>query len=89
MLVGIIRGLALRIGDTNKLAEQYWQELSVYKSLELYFLCAFSWDVLNISSLMNSLKQILYELIQFFFINSLQAITIQEEIVINEPITSK
>ena len=45
--------------------------------------------LLNISSLMNSLKQILYELIQFFFINSLQAITIQEKIVINEPITSK
>ena len=52
------------------------------------YLC-FSWDALNVSSLMNSLKQILYELIQFFFINSLQAITIQEEIVINEPITSK
>ena len=34
VLVGIIRGLALRIGDANKLAEQYWQELSVYKSLE-------------------------------------------------------
>ena len=34
ILVGIIRGLALRIGDANKLAEKYWQELSVYKSLE-------------------------------------------------------
>ena len=34
VLVGIIRGLALRIGDANKLAEQYWQGLSVYKSLE-------------------------------------------------------
>ena len=34
VLVGIIRGLALRIGDANKLAEKYWQELSVYKSLE-------------------------------------------------------
>ena len=33
-LVGIIRGLSLRIGDANKLAEKYWQELSVYKSLE-------------------------------------------------------
>ena len=34
ILVGIIRGLALRIGDANKLAEKYWQELSVYKSLK-------------------------------------------------------
>ena len=34
VLVGIIRDLALRIGDANKLAEQYWQELSVYKSRE-------------------------------------------------------
>ena len=34
VLVGIIRGLALRIGDANKLAEKYWQELSVYESLE-------------------------------------------------------
>ena len=34
VLVGIIRGLALRIGDANKLAEKFWQELSVYKSLE-------------------------------------------------------
>ena len=34
VLVGIIRGLALRIGDAHKLAEKYWQELSVYKSLE-------------------------------------------------------
>ena len=34
VLVGIIRGLALRIGDANKLAEKYRQELSVYKSLE-------------------------------------------------------
>ena len=34
VLVGIIRGLALRIGDANKLAEKYWQELFVYKSLE-------------------------------------------------------
>lgn len=34
VLVGIIRGLALRIGDANKLAEKYWQELSIYKSLE-------------------------------------------------------
>ena len=34
VLVGIIRGLSLRIGDANKLAEKYWQELSVYKSLE-------------------------------------------------------
>ena len=34
VLVRIVRVLALRIGDANKLAEQYWQELSVYKSLE-------------------------------------------------------
>ena len=30
----IIRGLALRINDANNLAEQYWQELALYKSLE-------------------------------------------------------
>ena len=30
----IIDGLAIRIGEANKLAEKYWQELSVYKSLE-------------------------------------------------------
>ena len=34
VLTGIIRGLSLRIGDANALAEKYWQELSVYKSLE-------------------------------------------------------
>ncbi len=30
----IIRGLALRINDANNLAEQYWKELSLYKSLD-------------------------------------------------------
>ena len=30
----IIRGLALRINDANDLAEQYWKELSLYKSLD-------------------------------------------------------
>ena len=29
----IIRGLALRINDANDLAEKYWKELSLYKSL--------------------------------------------------------
>ena len=37
----------------------------------------------------NVLNNAYMNLIQFFFINSLHAITIQEEIVINEPITSK
>ena len=30
----IIRGLALRINDANNLAEKYWKELSLYKSLD-------------------------------------------------------
>ena len=30
----IIRGLALRISDANNLAEKYWKELLVYKSLD-------------------------------------------------------
>ena len=30
----IIRGLALRINDANNLAEKYWKELSIYKSLD-------------------------------------------------------
>ena len=30
----IIRGLALRINDANDLAEKYWKELSLYKSLD-------------------------------------------------------
>ena len=30
----IIRGLALRINDANNLAEHYWKELALYKSLE-------------------------------------------------------
>ncbi len=34
ILVAIIRGLALRIGDANDLTEKYWRELSIYKSLE-------------------------------------------------------
>ena len=34
VLVAITRGLSLRIGDANELAEKLWLELSVYKSLE-------------------------------------------------------
>ncbi len=34
VLVAIIRGLSLRIGDANELAEKFWRELSIYKSLE-------------------------------------------------------
>ena len=34
VLVAIIRGLSIRIGDANELAEKYWRELSIYKSLE-------------------------------------------------------
>ena len=34
VLVAIIRGLSLRIGDANELAEKYWRDLSIYKSLE-------------------------------------------------------
>ena len=30
----IIRGLSLRIGDANALAEKHWLELNVYKSLK-------------------------------------------------------
>ncbi len=30
----ILRGLSLRIGDANDLAEKYWRELSIYKSFE-------------------------------------------------------
>lgn len=30
----IIRGLALRISDANALAEKYWRELSIYKSID-------------------------------------------------------
>ena len=33
VLAAIIRGLSLRIGDANALAEKQWLELSVYKSL--------------------------------------------------------
>ena len=33
VLTAIIRGLSLRIGDANTLAEKYWLELSLYKSL--------------------------------------------------------
>ena len=35
VLGAIIRGLANRIGDANELAEKNWQELSLYKSLEV------------------------------------------------------
>ena len=34
VLSAIIRGLSLRIGDANDLAEKYWMELSIYKSLK-------------------------------------------------------
>ncbi len=30
----IIRSLSIRIGEANALAEKYWQELSIYKSLK-------------------------------------------------------
>ena len=33
VLAAIIRGLSLRIGDANALAEKHWLELSLYKSL--------------------------------------------------------
>ena len=33
VLAAIIRGLSLRIGDANTLAEKHWLELSLYKSL--------------------------------------------------------
>ena len=31
--LALIRGLAMRISDANEAAENYWRELSVYKSL--------------------------------------------------------
>ena len=34
VLAAIIRGLSLRIGDANTLAEKHWLELNVYKSLK-------------------------------------------------------
>jgi len=34
VLSAIIRGLSLRIGDANSLAEKYWLELNIYKSLK-------------------------------------------------------
>ena len=34
VLSAIIRGLSLRIGDANNLAEKYWLELNIYKSLK-------------------------------------------------------
>ena len=33
VLTAIIRGLSLRIGDANALAEKHWLELNLYKSL--------------------------------------------------------
>ena len=33
VLAAIVRGLSLRIGDANALAEKHWLELNVYKSL--------------------------------------------------------
>ena len=33
VLAAIIRGLSLRIGDANSLAEKHWLELNIYKSL--------------------------------------------------------
>ena len=32
--LALIRGLAMRISDSNDAAENYWRELSVYKSLQ-------------------------------------------------------
>ena len=32
--LALIRGLAMRISDANDAAENYWRELSVYKSLQ-------------------------------------------------------
>ncbi len=34
VLAAIVRGLSLRIGDANALAEKHWLELNVYKSLK-------------------------------------------------------
>ena len=34
LLSAIIRGLSLRIGDANKLAEKFWLDLNIYKSLK-------------------------------------------------------
>ena len=34
VLSAIIRGLSLRIGDANDLAEKFWLELNIYKSLK-------------------------------------------------------
>ena len=34
LLAAIIRGLSLRIGDANKLAEKFWLDLNIYKSLK-------------------------------------------------------
>jgi len=34
VLSAIIRGLSLRISDANNLAEKYWLELNIYKSLK-------------------------------------------------------
>ena len=33
VLAAIVRGLSLRIGDANALAEKHWLELNLYKSL--------------------------------------------------------
>lgn len=34
LLCAIIRGLSLRIGDANELAEKYWIEKNIYKSIK-------------------------------------------------------
>lgn len=34
LLSAIIRGLSLRIGDANQLAEKYWIERNIYKSIK-------------------------------------------------------
>ncbi len=34
VISAIIRGLSLRIGDANELAEKFWLELNIYKSLK-------------------------------------------------------
>ena len=34
LLCAVIRGLSLRIGDANELAEKYWIERNIYKSIK-------------------------------------------------------
>ena len=34
VIKAIIRSLSIRIGEANSLAEKYWEELSIYKSID-------------------------------------------------------